>query len=324
MLLKNSGGLLPLSQDLKTIAVIGPNATTPTCCSATTTARPRRPVTVLAGIRAAVSPRRGCSTRGGADLVEGRSDPRAVPAIPSGLPASSSRCHRARPAGRVLQGPRFRLGAGPHARRSDRQLQVGPRIADDRDEAARGGDRGARDCRRRLLGALDRAPRFRRSRAPTSSRCRPTTGSGWRLTAGGAGRVDGDAARPREECPVGPRGRPGHDLRLEYFEADARRGDQAGVADAGGEVPVRRGPRRRARRGRRRVRGRPHRRRRGRGDAGVLPGVRGRRPRGHRPSRHARPAAARGPRDGQAGRARPGQRGRPWPSSGPSGTSPRS
>ncbi|MBM3189640.1 MAG: glycoside hydrolase family 3 protein, partial [Chloroflexi bacterium] len=81
VLLKNEGGLLPLRDDLKAIAVIGPNADDVDVLLGNYNGRPSHPVTPLAGIRARLSPRtvvyhaQGCtvtgtSTAGFAEAVE--------------------------------------------------------------------------------------------------------------------------------------------------------------------------------------------------------------------------------------------------------------
>ena len=70
VLLKNEGALLPLAKDVKTIAVIGPNAYDPHVLVANYFGVPSRAVTPLDGIRAAVSPRTrvlytdGCKLQG--------------------------------------------------------------------------------------------------------------------------------------------------------------------------------------------------------------------------------------------------------------------
>jgi len=56
VLLKNEGGLLPLNKDVRSIAVIGPNAYDPHILVANYFGIPSRAVTPLDGIRAAVSP----------------------------------------------------------------------------------------------------------------------------------------------------------------------------------------------------------------------------------------------------------------------------
>jgi beta-glucosidase len=80
VLLKNEG-LLPLSRDVKTIAVVGPNADEVMTLLGNYYGTPARPVTILAGIRNAVGPETKVLYARGADLVEGREDPRAVPSI---------------------------------------------------------------------------------------------------------------------------------------------------------------------------------------------------------------------------------------------------
>jgi beta-glucosidase len=82
VLLKNDG-ILPLSRDTKTIAVIGPNADDLQTLLGNYYGTPTRPVTVLAGIRAGVGPGTKVIFARGADLVEGRQDPRALPVIES-------------------------------------------------------------------------------------------------------------------------------------------------------------------------------------------------------------------------------------------------
>ncbi len=82
VLLKNTG-VLPLSPRVRTIAVVGPNADDEMTLLGNYYGTPSRPVTVLAGIRHAAGPSTRVLYARGADLVEGRSDPRAVPVIPS-------------------------------------------------------------------------------------------------------------------------------------------------------------------------------------------------------------------------------------------------
>jgi beta-glucosidase len=79
VLLKNAGGLLPLRKDLRSIAVIGPNAHDPHILCANYFGIPSRSVTPLDGIRAAVSARTkvwytdGCKLLGTATDGLGRS-----------------------------------------------------------------------------------------------------------------------------------------------------------------------------------------------------------------------------------------------------------
>jgi beta-glucosidase len=80
VLLKNDR-VLPLSLDVKTIAVIGPTADEVIALLGNYYGTPTAPVTVLQGIRGAVSPQTKVLYSRGADLVEGRDEPRAAPAI---------------------------------------------------------------------------------------------------------------------------------------------------------------------------------------------------------------------------------------------------
>jgi beta-glucosidase len=80
VLLKNDG-LLPLRRDLGTVAVVGPNADALITLLGNYHGTPSHPVTVLDGIRKAVSPGTKVLFARGVDLVQGRPDPRAIPAI---------------------------------------------------------------------------------------------------------------------------------------------------------------------------------------------------------------------------------------------------
>jgi beta-glucosidase len=94
VLLKNDG-LLPLSRDLETIAVIGPTADEVMSLLGNYYGTPRAPVTVLQGIREAAGAETTVLYSRGADLVEGREEPRAVPAIePAHLRPSSDATER--------------------------------------------------------------------------------------------------------------------------------------------------------------------------------------------------------------------------------------
>jgi beta-glucosidase len=82
VLLKNSG-VLPLSKALKTLAVIGPNADALPPLLGNYHGTPARPITVVAGIKAAVGPGARVVYARGAALVEGRVDPNDAEAIPT-------------------------------------------------------------------------------------------------------------------------------------------------------------------------------------------------------------------------------------------------
>jgi beta-glucosidase len=81
VLLKNDG-ILPLAADTRRIAVIGPNADEVMTLVGNYYGTPSNPVTVVQGIRNAAPGAEVVYARG-ADLVENRQDPRAVPPIPS-------------------------------------------------------------------------------------------------------------------------------------------------------------------------------------------------------------------------------------------------
>ena len=80
VLLKNDG-LLPLSRTLKTIAVIGPTADEIMSLLGNYYGTPAAPVTILQGIRDAVGSNTRVLYSRGADLVQGREEPRAAPVI---------------------------------------------------------------------------------------------------------------------------------------------------------------------------------------------------------------------------------------------------
>jgi beta-glucosidase len=80
VLLKNDG-VLPLSRDIKTLAVVGPTADDVMSLLGNYYGTPAAPVTVLQGIRAAVGANTKVLYARGADLVEGREEPRAAPVI---------------------------------------------------------------------------------------------------------------------------------------------------------------------------------------------------------------------------------------------------
>jgi beta-glucosidase len=82
VLLKNAG-ILPLRKDLGTIAVVGPNADAVAPLLGNYNGTPAASVTVLAGIRAAVSRGTRVVHAHGVSLVEGRVDPNDTEAIPS-------------------------------------------------------------------------------------------------------------------------------------------------------------------------------------------------------------------------------------------------
>ncbi|HLY17044.1 MAG TPA: glycoside hydrolase family 3 C-terminal domain-containing protein, partial [Bryobacteraceae bacterium] len=80
VLLKNEGGLLPLSRTAKTIAVIGPNADSAEVMLGNYNGEPSHPVTPLAGIRRKVAPGTRVLYARGSGLAEGMPLLETVPA----------------------------------------------------------------------------------------------------------------------------------------------------------------------------------------------------------------------------------------------------
>ncbi|HEY5756410.1 MAG TPA: glycoside hydrolase family 3 C-terminal domain-containing protein, partial [Steroidobacter sp.] len=80
VMLKNDG-VLPLSRDIKTLAVIGPTADEVMSLLGNYYGTPAAPVTILQGIRDAAGKQTKVIYSRGVDLVEGREEPRAVPLI---------------------------------------------------------------------------------------------------------------------------------------------------------------------------------------------------------------------------------------------------
>jgi beta-glucosidase len=80
VLLKNDG-ILPLSRDIKTLAVVGPTADDVMSLLGNYYGTPAAPVTALQGIRDAVGANTKVLYARGADLVAGREEPRAAPVI---------------------------------------------------------------------------------------------------------------------------------------------------------------------------------------------------------------------------------------------------
>jgi beta-glucosidase len=81
VLLKNDGALPLDKSKLKSIAVIGPTADEIMSLLGNYYGTPAQPVTILQGIRDAVGPNTRVLYSRGADLVEGREEPRAAPLI---------------------------------------------------------------------------------------------------------------------------------------------------------------------------------------------------------------------------------------------------
>jgi beta-glucosidase len=218
VLLENDG-LLPLSRDLKTIAVVGPNADDVMTLLGNYYGTPARPVTVLAGIRNAAGRGTKVLYARGADLVEGRQDPRAVPVIESshllsgaGSAAGGLRAEYFR--GRELQGEPLLTRVDPTVRfRWDRESPTADLVAQGMlppDRALPNDDFSVRWTGQLL--------------PPASGRYEITvTGDdGFRLDIGGRRLIDEWTTTPRARAASASAdfqaGQP-YDVRLEYFEA---------------------------------------------------------------------------------------------------------
>jgi beta-glucosidase len=118
VLLKNEGNLLPLRKDLRSIAVIGPNADDVTVLWGNYNGTPMQPVTPLEGIRAAVSPATTVYTARGCDIAPGV---RPLSIIPSA-------CLRPSEAGSAQRGLTAAYYAGPNFEGEPAFTRVDPSV----------------------------------------------------------------------------------------------------------------------------------------------------------------------------------------------------
>jgi beta-glucosidase len=217
VLLKNTG-VLPLPKDARAIAVIGPNADALPPLLGNYFGTPAHPITVLAGIRAAVSARTRVLYTRGAPLVEGRMDPGAVEAIDAEFlsPSAGAKEHG-------LRGEYFKnrnLAGPPALVRVDSKVDFLWYRGSPTDEAAARGE----VTRDQALGVDDFSVRW------TGQLVAPATGTysihlsgddGYRLYVDGRLVIDSwtEGRGPRvTSAPVRlEAGRP-YALKLEYFE----------------------------------------------------------------------------------------------------------
>jgi beta-glucosidase len=233
VLLKNDG-LLPLARDKK-VAVIGPNADEVMTLLGNYYGTPAKPVTVLAGIRNAVGPGGTVLYARGADLVEGRQDPRAIPAIDAAYLAVDGSAG--------LRGEYFRgreLEGAPVLTRVDPRVEFRwDRLSPTSDLVARGelpADRALAndDFSVRWTGQI--VP-------PVSGRYEMT------VTGDDGFRLDVDGKRVIDEWTTTPRARARsaaldleagrrYDVRLEYFESVRDAEIRLGWKLPGGKEPA--------------------------------------------------------------------------------------
>jgi beta-glucosidase len=217
VLLKNDG-VLPLSRDLKKIAVIGPTADEIMSLLGNYYGTPAAPVTILQGLREAVRPGTEILYSRGADLVEGREEPRAAEIIDSQFlrPAEGSK-------ERGLKAEYFR---GKELRGTPLLTRVDSRIAFRWDRGGPTDDLVARGelSPQQALGGDDFSVRWTGQLvAPTSGTYEITIGAndGFRLFIDDRELVNGWQPNERVRsvsAPLEMQAGRAYDLRLEFFE----------------------------------------------------------------------------------------------------------
>jgi beta-glucosidase len=217
VLLKNDG-VLPLSRNVGTIAVIGPTADEIMALLGNYYGTPAAPVTMLQGIRSAVGSRTKVLYSRGTDLVEGREEPRAAPVIePTYLRPGAGA------SGQGLKGEYFR---GRECTGDPVLTRVDPRVAFRWDRGAPTDDlvaQGQLPVNRALSGD-DFCVRWTgQLLPPVSGRYEITVGAndGFRLTLDGRSVVENWELVPRVQSKsafVDLEAGKAHELKLEYFE----------------------------------------------------------------------------------------------------------
>ena len=220
VLLKNSG-ILPLDPaKLKTIAVVGPTADEIMSLLGNYYGTPAAPVTILQGIRDAVGPGTKVLYSRGADLVEGRAEPRAAPLIdPAYL----------RPeAGSTQQGLKGEYFRGKEFAGKPVLSRVDPRVAFRWDRGAPTDTMVAQGelTQATALGVDDYSIRWTgKLLPPASGKYELVVGAndGFRLHIDGKLLSDGWEPNPRvvsKSAFIDLEGGKSYDIKLEYFEAD--------------------------------------------------------------------------------------------------------
>jgi beta-glucosidase len=220
VLLKNTG-LLPLDpKKLKTVAVIGPTADEIMSLLGNYYGTPAAPVTILQGIRAAVGPGTRVLHARGADLVEGRAEPRAAPLIEPEFLRPEAGSTQLGLKGEYFRGKEF---AGKPV-----MTRLDPRVGFRWDRGAPTDTMVAQGelTQDTALGVDDYSIRWTgKLLPPTSGKYELVVGAndGFRLYIDGKVVSDGWEPNPRvtsKSAFVDLEGGKIYDLKLEYFEAD--------------------------------------------------------------------------------------------------------
>jgi beta-glucosidase len=220
VLLKNTG-ILPLDpKKLKTIAVVGPTADEIMSLLGNYYGTPATPVTILQGIRAAVGPKTRVLHSRGADLVEGRAEPRAAPIIEPEFLRPEAGATQLGLKGEYFRGKEF---AGKPV-----VIRLDPRVAFRWDRGAPTDTLVAQGelTQDAALGVDDYSIRWTgKLLPPTSGKYELVVGAndGFRLYIDGKVVSDGWEPNPRatsKSAFVDLEGGKTYDLKLEYFEAD--------------------------------------------------------------------------------------------------------
>ena len=217
VLLKNDG-VLPLSRNIGTLAVIGPTADEVMALLGNYYGTPAEPVTLLQGIRAAVGGKTKVLYSRGTDLVEGREEPRAAPVIePAYLrPAAGA-------SGQGLKGEYFNnpdCKGEPSLTRTDARIAFRWDRGSPTDDLVAQGQLPAS----RAIGSDNFCVRWTGQLLPPATGAYEITvgaNDGFRLYIDGNLVIDNWTLNPRmqsKSATVQLEARKPHDIKLEYFE----------------------------------------------------------------------------------------------------------